>query len=147
MFAVLFHQHYSLVFFFQINYVMSNGGMQGLHQCHQGSISSSIHEQLFLAKIPKVQKRLTAWLFFALLVSANVKAARKMLVKLTPNLKTDQIRFKYYLSWPFFSAFPVSTIRIGWSQRIAMIFSTRPFLLQKLGKVNHTRYVLQFKQL
>jgi len=39
------------------------------------------------AQIPKTQKRLTTKLyFFALLGSARVKAARKMLVKLTPEV-------------------------------------------------------------
>jgi len=49
------------------------------------SISSTFYEQLLNTKIPKAQTRLTAWMsFFAFLGSVCVKAARIMLMKLTP---------------------------------------------------------------
>jgi len=51
-----------------------------------GSISSMFYYQLWREQIPKAQKRLTTWLyFFALSWSPCVKAACKMLMKLTPD--------------------------------------------------------------
>jgi len=50
----------------------------------QVSISSMFYEQLFCLQIPKAQKScLTFTVFFALLVSVCVKAARRTLMKLT----------------------------------------------------------------
>ena len=57
-----------------------------------GSISSTFYEQLLRSQIPKAQKRLSSQLaFFALLGSASVKAACRMLVKLTPVRLPSQI--------------------------------------------------------
>jgi len=51
-----------------------------------GSISPTLYEQLLDAQIPKGQKKTVKLSsFFALLGSAPIKAACRMLVKLTPN--------------------------------------------------------------
>jgi len=51
----------------------------------QGSISPMFYEQLLHLQIPKVQKKLLdLTVFFALLVSACIKAARRTLMKLNP---------------------------------------------------------------
>jgi hypothetical protein len=54
---------------------------------HMGSILPTFYEQLLRTQIPKVQKNTVKLsVFFALLGSACVKAAHKMLVKSTPGL-------------------------------------------------------------
>ena len=51
------------------------------------SISSMFYEQLLRSQVPKVQKTcVKSSSFFALLGSGSVKAARRTLLKLTPNL-------------------------------------------------------------
>ncbi len=121
-----------MVYFFSINYVMSNGGQAGGCTCvTKGQFHHLFTCSFYVHRSQKCKKSLADSLivFFALLVSSKVKAASKMLLKLTPNLKIDQVLFELTLS---LSAFPVSTIQIVWSLRIAMIFSTRQDLL------NHT---------
>ncbi len=50
-----------------------------------GSISSTFFEQLLNLQIPKAEKTVKLSVFFALSGSAHVKAAHRMLVKLTPD--------------------------------------------------------------
>jgi hypothetical protein len=53
----------------------------------KGSMSPTFHQQVLQVKIPKAQKRLTAWLYFLhFLESAGIKAVHKMLVKLTQDI-------------------------------------------------------------
>jgi len=53
----------------------------------QVSISSMIFAQILCMQIPKLEKRLTTWLsFFVLLGSAFVKAAHRTFMKLTPGV-------------------------------------------------------------
>ncbi len=57
------------------------------------SISSTFYIQLFCLKIPKVYKDTDdLTVFFMLLRSTSIKAARKMLVKLTPGLNFINVR-------------------------------------------------------
>jgi len=53
---------------------------------HQVSISSTFYDSFYVHRSQKCKKILTTWLFFALLVSACVKAAHRTLMKLTPNI-------------------------------------------------------------
>jgi len=56
-------------------------------------ILSTFYEKLFFPQIPKAQKYSQAVSLFAPLGSVSVKAAHKMLVKLTPSLqKMNKIR-------------------------------------------------------
>ena len=55
-----------------------------IHSNAHNAISPTFYEQLLRLKIPKVQKKsIKLSSFIALLRSAHVKAARRMLVKLT----------------------------------------------------------------
>jgi len=56
-------------------------------ELEQGSISSTFYEQLFHAKIPKVQKDWQLDCLFALLGSERKKTDHRMLMKLTPDRK------------------------------------------------------------
>ncbi len=54
---------------------------------YQVSISSTFYEQLWPTQIPKVQKKTVKLsIFWALSGSTNVKAARRTLIKLTPEV-------------------------------------------------------------
>ncbi len=54
---------------------------------HVGSISSTFYGQLLRSQIPNEQKKTSSWLYcLALKGPTSVKAARKMLMKLTPGV-------------------------------------------------------------
>ena len=57
-----------------------------------GQFHQHVYEQILCLQIPKTQKKLlNLTVFFALLGSARVKAACKMLVKLTPGQQEVQL--------------------------------------------------------
>jgi len=60
-----------------------------------GSISTTFYAQLLQAQIPKAQKN--TFKLFALLRSALVKAAHKMLVKLTPGFTPHRFLLRVFV--------------------------------------------------
>ena len=72
----------------------------------QGSISSRFLRATFMHADPKRNKSFLTWLsFFALLGSAWVKAARKMLMKLTADVTLLQVNHKLFSLSRFFFSF------------------------------------------
>ena len=76
-----------------------------------GSISPTFYKQLLRTQIPKAQKSCLTWLsFFALLGSACVKAACRMLVKLTLDLFGDDSTCQTQSGISGFQTFRISAL-------------------------------------
>ncbi len=84
----------------------TNGGRCTKHYGKLGSISPTFYAQLSPGQIPQntqnFKKYSQSRVFFPLLRSARVKAACKMLVKLTPGANPTKLHFNHFLIHYFF---------------------------------------------
>ncbi len=69
------------------------------HSGYQGSISPTFYTKLLRVQIPKAKNTVKLSVFFALLGTALVKAAHKLMVKLT----TARAKFHQYSTYSFYS--------------------------------------------